>query len=134
MMSADHFDFIQDNDIALLVLSSPVTNVTPVTFPVDSQMISSTVKPTTTKPTTTTSKTTTPKTTTTKTSKPTTTNSKPTTTTKKTTSTCKPCKPGCYPTEPLEPFMRGYSTYANSPAVITGWGISSSGCLLFFFF
>jgi hypothetical protein len=94
--------------MAMLVLSSPVTTVTPVTFPTDSSAISSTVKPTTK-----------------------TTTKKPTTTTKKTTRTCKPGKPGCFSIEPLEPFVRGYSTYYLSPAIITGWGRTSSGCLKF---
>nr|CAH0105412.1 unnamed protein product [Daphnia galeata] len=41
--------------------------------------------------------------------------------------TCKPGKPGCFSIEPLEPFVRGYSTYYLSPAIITGWGRTSSG-------
>ena len=116
------FLFIQDNDIALLVLSSPVTNVTPVTFPVDSPVISSTVRPTSSKPTTTKPTTTTSKTTTTR--KPPTTMK--TTTGKITTITGKPCSCSTFPPQTSSPvFITGFSTYANSVAVIAGWGTGS---------
>ena len=114
------FLFIQDNDIALLVLSSPVTTITPVKLPTDSQVI--TVKPTTK----TTTKTTTTKTTTTKT-----TTRKPTTTMKTTTRKLTTAKPLCcafHTRKSASPvFMRAFSTYANSPAVIAGWGSTTIG-------
>nr|CAH0110384.1 unnamed protein product [Daphnia galeata] len=111
-----------DNDIAMLVLSSPVANVTPVTFPVDSPVISSTVRPTSSKPTTTKPTTTTSKTTT---RKPPTTMK--TTTGKITTITGKPCSCSTlFPPRTSSPvLMRAFSTYANSVAVIAGWGTGS---------
>ncbi|XP_046458724.1 trypsin Blo t 3-like isoform X1 [Daphnia pulex] len=129
----------QDNDVAMLILNSPVTTVKFVALPSDN---ATTLAPTTIKTTTTLkSNVTTPKLTTT-TPKPTTT-TKPTTaksvtTAKATVSTTKmPCSCTCAPTTTRvvangkttkkPALLRAFSTYANQLATIAGWGTTSSG-------
>ncbi|EFX66765.1 hypothetical protein DAPPUDRAFT_262644 [Daphnia pulex] len=123
----------QDNDVAMLILNSPVTTVKFVALPSDNP---TTLAPTTIKTTTTLkSNATTPKLTTT-TPKPTT--AKSVTTAKATVSTTKmPCSCTCAPTTtPVvangqttkkTALLRAFSTYANQVATIAGWGTTSLG-------
>jgi hypothetical protein len=112
----------QVNDIALLVLDSPIRNVTLISLP-KAKSTTTTVKPSTTKATT----------------------KKPSTTVKTTlkphqTSTIKTpmcsctCEPGSRPVVATQlDTKRSYSDYKNMPAVIAGWGTTAAGKLLFLY-
>ncbi|XP_046459164.1 trypsin Blo t 3-like isoform X2 [Daphnia pulex] len=111
-----------DNDVALLVLSSPVAaNSSFLNLPTD--QAATTLKPTTGKPTTMT------------TTKPITTKAPacsctcPTTTTKKpvTTKTTKKPVAVTVKTTKKPAVLRAFSTYTNVSAIIAGWGTTSFG-------
>ncbi|XP_057368852.1 trypsin alpha-4-like [Daphnia carinata] len=116
-------DVTKGFDVAVMVLTSPVTTLAFGKLPTDSAV--STQSPTTTTKTTTTTKpVTTTKTTTT--TKPMTT-TKPTTTKPSCSCTCSPATVKQRVQERAENVeSRAFSTYANAAAVVAGWGTTSS--------